>query len=224
MRTVVPYGSTAALCDRVQVTTRRGPRGVGELHVETVVARLHSAYLESVKFVPSPTLNADAAQRIALPAVRQATRDVERLAKSYAPPGKTWVSARDARVRESHRIADGQEIPDNLRYKVPKVNYHNWMQSEPGFDLARKPRDPNLPVQQTRNCRCVSVEVPEAVAKSIHSTEPAMNGDRVAAEVFTQFPRAAESEFGTSDDTAAKFFGKALTDVERTSGFRLTGD
>jgi len=169
-----------------------------------------------VKFIPSPTLELDAAARIALPAVRSATADVERLAKTYAPPGKTWISARDEKVRESHRIADGQEIPDNLRYQVPKVNYQNWMQAEEGYDLARRPRDPDLPVEQSRNCRCQSVDLPRAVANSIHTDGPTLTGTEAVAVLSSSFNRVAESEFGTTDDDAAKFFGRALNETAAT--------
>jgi hypothetical protein len=46
-------------------------------------------------------------------------------AQRNAPDGKVWVTAHDERVRPSHVHADGQVVPDNLRYLIPKVSTGN---------------------------------------------------------------------------------------------------
>lgn len=55
--------------------------------------------------------------------------------------GKRWLSQRDSRVRESHRLADGQEKP---LQKPFNVEGHRLMH----------PGDPDAPVHETARCRC----------------------------------------------------------------------
>lgn len=152
------------------------------------------------------------AARIARPAVERLTAQVAAEARARAPAAKTWVTAGDERVRRSHRDTDGQTIPANLRYKLPKMEYVRnvgYVQIS-GVDLARLPGDPALPVHQAINCRCQSVEVAGAIARSIRSTHVTLSGTRVTAQVYTDFHRAAESEFGTSGDQAAHFMAGAV--------------
>jgi hypothetical protein len=165
---------------------------------------------------------------LAARAVDQLTGQVQDAARKLAPDGKIWVTAHDERVRISHARADGQLIPDNLRYRLPAVYYvrkgrgpdgkaanpgGGWKAIEGRFDLARRPRDEALPVHQSVNCRCASVAVAGAIARSIHRTPVALAATRASAEVYTRFPRAAESEFGTSGDVGAHFMAGALREV-----------
>lgn len=161
-------------------------------------------------FEPAAGLDEMVALRFLRPTIDRAKGEVERLAQANAPHAKVWITMRDERVRHSHVETDGQIIPANLRYRLPKV--------EPGVgvDLARVPGDPNLPAAQRINCRCNSVAVPWAVARSIHATPTLVMGTRVSAQVETRFPRAAESEFGTESDEAAHFMGRAVEQVRVT--------
>ena len=80
-------------------------------------------------------------------------------------PYKRWDSAHDDRVRESHRVADGQ---------VRRVN-------EP-FDVggypAQHPGDVQLPMDQRLGCRCTIVPLFEGDVE----LEPLSTGEQVAAE------------------------------------------
>jgi hypothetical protein len=128
-------------------------------------------------------------------------------------------SARDERVRPSHVSTDRQTIPGNLRYKLPRMTYvrkgrdehgkainaaGGWREID-GYDLGRQPRDHDLPPEQRDSCRCQSVSLPGVVARDIFYTDTLVAGGRARADVETYFTRAAESEFGTSQDVPAKF-------------------
>lgn len=147
------------------------------------------------------------AQRIVQPHVRRALDMLEDAARAGAPPTRVWVTMRDERVRKSHMDSDGQVIPGNLRFRVPKAD------GTPGHDLARHPRDPNLPPANRIGCRCADPTIPHLLAESIHKTEPSIIGTRVEGSVYTRFPRAPESEFGGDGDEPAHFMTNALREV-----------
>ena len=147
------------------------------------------------------------AERYMKPRVDTALDMLRDAARTWAPATRTWVTMRDERVRQSHADVDGQTIPDNLRFKVPKPG-------QPGVhELARHPRDPNLSTANAINCRCEDPSTPHLLRESIVRTPVTVIGTRVTGSVETRFPRAAESEFGTSGDTAAHFMTNALREV-----------
>jgi hypothetical protein len=155
------------------------------------------------RFEPHAGLDAVVAQRWAYPAVDRALERMHDLARAGAPPVRVWITARDDRVRDTHVETDGQAIPDNLRFKLPST--HGF-----GHDLARYPRDPELPTAQSINCRCDDPTLPDLLRRSIHRTVPMLQGNRVTGEVYTHFPRAAESEFGSHGDPPARYMTRAL--------------
>lgn len=166
------------------------------------------------RFEPSPGLDAVIAQRYAYPAVSRALDRMRDLARAGAPPLSVWITARDERVRPTHVDTDGQAVPDNLRFKVPSV-------SGVGHDLARAPRDPNLPLANRINCRCATGLIPDGLARTIHASLPVLQGTRVSGEVYTHFRRAAESEFGGDGDDGAYYMTNALRETAATmSGTR----
>lgn len=66
-------------------------------------------------------------------------------------PGTTkeWVAVNDARTRDDHAIANGQEVAKDGDFVV-------------GGSLLKYPGDPSAPAQQVVNCRCTFVvNVPE---------------------------------------------------------------
>lgn len=160
-------------------------------------------------FTPRPGLDATIAARYAYPAVDRALDSIQRHAQVKAPGVGVWLTAMDDRVRPSHRDAHGQEVPDNLRFRLPKAT------GMPGVDLARAPRDPDLPAANREECRCQVGTLPDALKRSIHRTPALLAGTRVSGECYTEFPRAAESEFGTDGDEAAHFMGDALRETAR---------
>ena len=68
---------------------------------------------------------------------------------STGPIAKRWISARDARVRDSHRELDGQVVKWNEAFS-------NGLQY---------PMDPAGPPEEVINCRCVHVPVYEGEAR-----------------------------------------------------------
>lgn len=157
-------------------------------------------------FKAKPGLDAEVAQRFAVPAVRKAQSMLHDTARVNAPPVKVWVTMRDERVRRSHVDADGQEIPENLRFRLRKA-------AGAGVDLARAPRDPLLPVDNRIQCRCDAPVLPQPLKDSIKADEVLIEGPRVTGKVYTDYPRAAESEYGTGDDAPAHYFTDALREV-----------
>lgn len=147
------------------------------------------------------------AERFVGPRIDTALDMLRDAAQRNAPPCRVWVTMRDERVRKSHFDADGQAIPDNLRFKIEKPG-------QPGsYELARAPRDPLLSAANSINCRCSDPTITHLLRDSIHRTMVSIVGTRVSGSVETRFPRAAESEFGTSQDTPAHYMTNALREV-----------
>ncbi|MEW9530762.1 hypothetical protein [Microbispora sp. NPDC049125] len=160
--------------------------------------------------------------------VERIAREVAAEAAANAPAAKVWITAADERVRPSHVDAEGQTIPENLRFKLRKqryvggtgrgsgrraVHYSGVAVLTSGYDLARKPRDPALPRDQKDRCRCISVRIPNAIARKVHAEPAVIEGSRVTARIVVQFQRIAESEFGTSGDPGTHFLGRAVNTV-----------
>lgn len=154
----------------------------------------------------NPDLDTQIATRFGVPAIQRVLDMLEDAARGNAPEVKTWVTMGDERVRDSHREADAQAVPANLRFILE--NPVTGKRS-----LCDHPRDPNLPVEESINCRCTDVLLPHLLAQSIHKGEVTVVGNVVSGEVGTRFPRAAESEFGTDQDEAAHYMTNALREV-----------
>lgn len=166
-----------------------------------------------------------------LVAAKLARRPVDRLAAAVAreaqrraPDARVWLTVEDERVRPSHALADGQTIPANLRFKLRKVIYRRGggrgskipgqlLLAPSGYDLAREPRDEDLPDNQKKRCRCADVTVPGLIAKKVVWHAAVVEGNRVRAEVSVRFNRIIESEKGTSKDVPARFMGSAIEAV-----------
>lgn len=159
----------------------------------------------SGRFEPVAGLDMMIAERIGVPYIRRVTDMLRDEAQTRAPECRTWVTMRDEKVRPSHFKADRQTIPANLRFKLESA--------DGGTDMARAPRDPDLPIAQRANCRCDDPPIPHLLKESIHTAGVEHIGTVVKGTVETSFPRAAESEFGTDRDTAARFMQGALAEV-----------
>lgn len=157
-------------------------------------------------FTPVTGLDQIIAEKIAQPFLRDVLDNLRDEARKRAPDTRVWVTMRDERVRTTHRDTDAQVIPANLRFKMPKADGS-------GHDLARHPRDPALPIEQRANCRCDDPTIPQLLRETIHASDVHVENSRVSGSVETTFPRAAESEFGTSEDQAAAFMRGALQEV-----------
>ena len=170
------------------------------------------------RFVAARGLDTKVAVMVA-PEIGDLADRVERAAKAFAPPVKEWHTVGDAKVRPWHksapRLNDGG-VPENLRFKLehsPRTyrNYH-----PPGYELLREPRDPSAHWTQTRDCRCM-MTFNDALARSIKAGPAIVTGATVRAVVSTDFPRAAESEFGNDVDHGAHFMRRAISLVAAES-------
>lgn len=164
--------------------------------------------MNSVTFAPD--LDVQIAEQVVRPHLENALSMLHDAARRLAPDCKVWVSMRDPLVRTSHVATDGQTIPDNLRFILPRPGSSS---TAAGSEMARQPRDPALSTGNAINCRCEPVPSPSPLRTSIHKTQVQVAGTRVYGEVYTEFPRAAESEFGTSQDQPAAFMSNALREV-----------
>lgn len=158
------------------------------------------------RFEPRAGLDEEIALRVGKPAINRVLDMLQDASRRGAPPVKVWVTMRDERVRPSHFEADTQAVPANLRFKLRSADGVGW-------DHGRFPRDPDLPIGNRINCRCDAPEIENLLRDTIVSTGAQVRGTRVEGSVETRFPRAAESEFGTSQDTAAHFMTNALREV-----------
>jgi hypothetical protein len=155
--------------------------------------------------------------------VRAYADEVAAEVRRNAPGGKGWLTSHDERVRKSHAAVDALqhdpnlpgEIPDNLRYQLPKMTYVRRVGWEitGGYDLAREPRDPNLPPEQKMQCRCESVTLPGAVARATRTGDVSIQGQRVTTDVTVTYPRIAESEHPDSGDSGGGWFRRSALDV-----------
>lgn len=140
-------------------------------------------------------------------------KKVERAAKSFAPPVKVWHSQGDAQVRPWHRSAgrlNSPGVPGNLRFKLEHSPRTYRQYHPPGYELLREPRDPDAHWTQRDYCRCY-MTFTDALAASIEAGPAYIVGaTRVRAVVSTDFPRAAESEFGNDVDVGAHFMRRGL--------------
>lgn len=73
-----------------------------------------------------------------------AANSVSELMKTERNPRRKWVTRRDAKVRETHSVADGQVRGANETFVVG------------GYELMT-PGDPGAPPSEVKNCRCVVV-------------------------------------------------------------------
>lgn len=154
--------------------------------------------------------------KMAVEAVTRLAQAVADEGKDRAPDAKIWISRDDAKVRPAHVKAHHQTIPANLRFKLPKQRYERGVGTIvvlDEFDLARKPRDPKLPADQSKNCRCLSVTMTALIARRITTTPAVVTGTQVRAQVSVRFLRIIESEHGTDQDKAARFLGGAVDAV-----------
>ena len=161
-----------------------------------------------------PGLEREVAARLVAPVVDRFADAVRDKAREHAPDARVWRAQGDDRVRPTHREADGQTIPANLRFLVRTPDYDRVHHDPHEWQLLRAPRDreggsPGNVIE----CRCSTETLPGLIARHVERGPVAVTGTRVRARVSVRFPRIVESEYGTDKDRAARFMGRAARDA-----------
>lgn len=138
------------------------------------------------RFRPGPGLDARIAQQHAVPAAQRIAAQLGERMRANAPDAAAWITAQDERVRPTHRAADGQTIPDNLRFVLEKPSG--------GHELAQAPRDPDLSLENRIYCRCLSVHLPGVIAERVDVGSVVLRRAQARVTVSVEFPRIVESE------------------------------
>lgn len=151
--------------------------------------------------------------RLVTPVVVEVTDEVNRRAKALAPGTKKWVAVLDATTCPSCAGADGQTVPDNLRFELESFAWDREHQGSGPTDYLTEPRNPagtgtdylvlthHSPQRDVKNCRCRTVEDPEGISRLIRSTAPRVEPGRVVAEVVVEAPEVTGAEFGQAYPT-----------------------
>ncbi|MEU5978433.1 hypothetical protein [Streptomyces sp. NPDC047315] len=153
--------------------------------------------MAKAKFTPARGLEEQLARMLA-PAVQRIARQVEIEAKRFAPPTKRWVTVGDDRVRPTHVEANGQEIPENLRFKLDSMQWDIEHRGVGAHTYMLKPGDrSSRAVANLKNCRCSAHKDPQGIARHINTGPPVVAGKRVTVTVSVQAPLVVEAEVGT---------------------------
>lgn len=161
-------------------------------------------------FTPRVGLD-EAVARMVAPKIGEIAQRVAAQAKKrgYAPRTKTWNTQGDALVRPWHRSADGQEVPENLKFKI-EHSPRRGVAHPPGFEFLDKPRDPRSHRLQKADCRCYATFNPTGMSALIQALPPVVQGSRVIAKVVCLHERAADAEFGDGMSPGKRFMGRAV--------------
>ncbi|NEA53593.1 hypothetical protein G3I60_05330 [Streptomyces sp. SID13666] len=149
------------------------------------------------KFTAVPGLDEAVALMIA-PHVRRLAQQVETEAKRLAPPTKRWVTMGDDKVRPTHVAAQGQTVPDNLRFTINSMDWDRHHRGVGPYTYMHAPRDESSrAVANLKNCRCTTYSDPHGIARHINTSEPVITGKKVTVTVYAQGPMVVEAEVGT---------------------------
>lgn len=158
------------------------------------------------RFRPGPALDARVAEHYGMPKVRELADALANRVRANAPDAGVWMTWQDERVRPTHREADGQTIPDNLRYELNKPH-------EEGTELARAPRDPDLSIGNRINCRCLAAKVAGIIAEHVATSDTMLVGTTARATVSVEFHRIVESEHPGPEDSGGGWLARSVAEV-----------
>lgn len=183
----------------------------------------------------SPDLDATVARDLVRPWMQRAIVDLQIEVQKLCPPARVWESRKDDKVRTTHREADGQTIPDNLRFILNKPSAGPTVHGQASRaahhaeghgggrtgNIARKPeeigteqgaypRDEQLSPGNRYNCRCEAVTIGGLIAATVITDPVEVAGTVVRGTAGSRFPRIAESEFGSGEDQGTHAFASAL--------------
>ncbi|MGG2460125.1 hypothetical protein ACO0M4_09945 [Streptomyces sp. RGM 3693] len=149
------------------------------------------------KFTPNPALETMLAWMIA-PHIQRIAHQVEIEAKRLAPPTKQWVTVADDKVRPTHNRAQGQVVPDNLRFTINSMDWDRRHRGVGPLTYMKAPRDEtSRAVANLKNCRCTTRTIPDGISRNIRTLPPVITGSTVTAKVVASGEFVVEAEVGT---------------------------
>ncbi|MFD3815114.1 hypothetical protein ACFWRZ_08610 [Streptomyces rubiginosohelvolus] len=149
------------------------------------------------KFTANPALEQELAALIA-PHIHEIGREVERQAKVFAPPTKRWITVADDHVRPTHVAAHGQEVPDNLRFKINSMKWDRDHRGVGALTYMKAPRDESSrAVANIKNCRCHAQSIPDGISRNIRTLPPVITGSTVTVKVIATGEWVIPAEIGT---------------------------
>lgn len=154
------------------------------------------------------------AAKLVVDQISRIAKEVADAAKVNAPASKTWKSQQDALVRKTHVKANGQEVPENVRFQVETPQYDREHYDAHAYQLMRYPHDEeNATIGNLANCRCYALMDPEAVANAVKAAQAIQSGTKVSANITVKFNRIEESEYGANGEPGIRFMGRALQEI-----------
>ncbi|MFE0058661.1 hypothetical protein [Streptomyces sp. NPDC059003] len=149
------------------------------------------------KFTPNPALETMLARMIA-PHVQRIAHQVEVEARRLAPPTKRWVTRADDKVRPTHAEAEGQTVPDNLRFTINSMAWDREHRGVgPNTYMLRPLDESSRAVANLKNCHCTTATDPGGIARNISTGQPIVTGKKVTVTVTARAPLVVEAEVGT---------------------------
>lgn len=183
----------------------------------------------------APDLDAAVARDCIRPWMERAITDLVIEVQKLCPPARIWQTMGDDKVRETHRKAEGQTIPSNLRFILERPSAGPTVKGqtsraihhaagrdggrtgniarkpeEIGTEQGRYPRDEQLSPGNRYNCRCNAVTVSGLIAATVVADPVEVAGPEVRGTVGSRFPRIIDSEFGDDEDQGTHAFASAL--------------
>ncbi|GGT26979.1 hypothetical protein GCM10010222_80970 [Streptomyces tanashiensis] len=104
----------------------------------------------------------------------------------------------DNKVRPTHVAANGQEVPDNLRFKIDSMDWDIEHRGVGARTYMIRPKDESSrAVANLKNCRCTVHRDPNGIAQHINTGQPVVAGKKVTVTVSVQAHLVVEAEVGT---------------------------
>ncbi|MFE2723902.1 hypothetical protein [Kitasatospora sp. NPDC059327] len=131
------------------------------------------------------------------PEIGRIADEVADRAKRLAPPTKQWVTVADDRVRHTHVQTEGQSVPNNLRFKVPSMDWDRRHRGLGAHTYMKAPRDQtSRAVANIKNCRCHTMLDPVGISRGINSGPPIVAGNHVTVTVVCEGDLVVQAELG----------------------------
>lgn len=157
--------------------------------------------------------------RLMLPAVNKLTRAAADGAKEAAPGDKAWITVEDSFVRPEHRKANGQRVPENLRFTLDSPEYDQQHYGAGPTQMGVAPRDEDgFTPGNTERCRCETAPAASSIAEHIQDQGARVEGTRVVGSVTCDHDMAVDAEFGNGTDHGARYLGAGLRAAARKLG------